>query len=442
MDKRIEKAAGRLAEAVRFPTVSYHKLEDMDLEVFGRFLSFLESAYPLIHERLTRTLINGYSPVFHWAGRGKRRPLLLLAHYDVVPALEEGWTYEGPYSGAIDQDRVWGRGSMDNKSSVISLMETVEWLLEEDFEPAGDIWIAFGFDEEVNGRQGAQKIVRWFEEEGIRFEFVLDEGGAVSDGSMMGIEEPVAVIGLAEKASASFEFIFSGSEGHSSTPPAHTSIGLMAEFIYKAERSPMPLRLTGTVEQMLKGIAPYMPGMQKKILARPRLFFPLIKPALLKNRQTAALLRSTVAFTVSRSGQAPNVLPKEAVCTANLRVLQGDTTADILKHLQEATGMDYQVRPIAVEEPSKTSSTRTPAYRHLTETIGRHFPDAVIVPYLMAGGTDSLYYEDLADDVYRFQPMRVSEAELALMHGTDEHLKIGNLKTMILFYKDLLESLT
>ncbi|MFA5587029.1 MAG: M20/M25/M40 family metallo-hydrolase, partial [Saccharofermentanales bacterium] len=159
MDKRIEKAAGRLAEAVRFPTVSYHKLEDMDLEVFGRFLSFLESAYPLIHEKLDRTLINGYSPVFHWAGRGKRRPLLLLAHYDVVPALEEGWTYEGPYSGVIDQDRVWGRGSMDNKSSVISLMETVEWLLEEDFEPAGDIWIAFGFDEEVNGRQGAQKIV-------------------------------------------------------------------------------------------------------------------------------------------------------------------------------------------------------------------------------------------------------------------------------------------
>ncbi|NLB50659.1 MAG: M20/M25/M40 family metallo-hydrolase, partial [Clostridiaceae bacterium] len=308
-------------------------------------------------------------------------------------------------------------------------------------QPPRDLWLALGFDEEVNGRHGAKEIVKWFKEKEIRFESVLDEGGAVSDGSMIGIKEPVAVIGLAEKASASYEFIFTGEEGHSSTPPAHTSLGYMAEFIYKVERQPMQPRLTETVQKMLEAIAPHMPGIQSKILARPKLFFLLIKPTLLKNKQTAALLRSTVAFTVSRSGSAPNVLPKEASCTANLRILQGDTSADVLAHLRRVSGMDYQVRPIAVEEPSGVASTETAAYGHLTGVIGRLFPEAVIIPYLMAGGTDSRYYEELADHVYRFQPLRLTEAQLALMHGTDEHLEIDNLGRMMAFYRELITTL-
>ena len=442
MEKRIEQAAGRLAEAVRFPTVSHFSMEEMDLEVFASFLTFLESSYPLVHQRLERTLINGYSPVFRWPGKDSERPpLLFLAHYDVVPALEEGWTHEGPFSGVIADGKVWGRGSMDDKSSVIGLLETFEALLEEDYQPPRDLWLALGFDEEVNGRHGAKEIVKWFKEKEIRFESVLDEGGAVSDGSMIGIKEPVAVIGLAEKASASYEFIFTGEEGHSSTPPAHTSLGYMAEFIYKVERQPMQPRLTETVQKMLEAIAPHMPGIQSKILARPKLFFLLIKPTLLKNKQTAALLRSTVAFTVSRSGSAPNVLPKEASCTANLRILQGDTSADVLAHLRRVSGMDYQVRPIAGEEPSGVASTETAAYGHLTGVIGRLFPEAVIIPYLMAGGTDSRYYEELADHVYRFQPLRLTEAQLALMHGTDEHLEIDNLGRMMAFYRELITTL-
>lgn len=442
MKEKIEQAAKRLAEAVRFPTVSHFSMEEMDLDVFSSFLSFLETSYPLLHQKLERTLINGYSPVYRWPGKdNSRQPVLFLAHYDVVPALEDGWTHEGPFSGVIADGKVWGRGSIDDKSSVIGWMETFESLLAEGYEPPRDLWLALGFDEEVNGRHGAQKIVPWFVEKGIHFEFVLDEGGAVSDGSMIGIREPVAVIGLAEKASASFEFVFTGEEGHSSTPPAHTSLGYMAEFIYKVERNPMPARLTETVEQMLQSIAPYMPGIQSRILARPRLFFPLIRPTLMKNKQTAGLLRSTVAFTVSRSGSAPNVLPKEAVCTANLRVLQGETTADVLAHLQKVTGMDYEVRPIAVEEPSRAASRESAAYGHLTGVIGRIFPDAVIIPYLMAGGTDSRYYEELADNVYRFQPLRLKEEELALMHGTDEHLVIDKLADMLAFYRELLVTL-
>jgi carboxypeptidase PM20D1 len=442
MEKKIEQAARHLGEAVRYPTISNFDIEKMDLAVFGEFLKFLEITYSNVHRELERTLINGYSPVYHWKGKDSDKlPALFLAHYDVVPALEDGWPHGGPFSGAIEDGKVWGRGSFDNKSSIIGLMETVDTLLEEGFVPSRDVWIAFGFDEEVNGRNGAMKIVEWFKQQEMRFEFVLDEGGAVADGTMMNIKEPVAVIGMAEKANASFEFIFTGAEGHSSTPPVHTSLGHMATFIYKVERNPMPARLTETVEKMLMSIAPYMPGIQSKILKYPRALFPLIKPSLLKGKQTGALLRSTVAFTVSHSGSAPNVLPKEASCTANVRVLQGDTTDIVLKHLKDVSGMEYTVRPIAIEEPSKTASTDTAAYAHLTKTIKANFPEAVITPYLMAGGTDSRHYEEIAGDVYRFQPLRLSEAELALVHGTGEYLSVDNVARMLVFYRQFIETL-
>lgn len=442
MEQRFEEAARKLGQAVTYPTISNHDINCMDLSVFADFLAFLKESYPLVHQKMDPVLINGYSPVFCLKGTdADKLPVIFLAHYDVVPALEEGWPHGGPFSGAISDGRIWGRGSLDNKSSIIGLLETFEWLLEEGFVPRRDLWLAFGFDEEVNGRNGAQEIVKWFADKNIRFEFVLDEGGAVADGSMMGIGETIAVIGLAEKANASFEFTFTGEEGHSSTPPAHTSLGRMAEFINKVERSPMPVRMTETVEAMLVSLAPYMPGIQGKVLKNPRLFFPLLKKTLLKKKQTAAMLRTTVAFTMSQSGSAPNVLPKEARCTANLRILQGDSVAGVLAHIKRVSGMDYEVRPIASEEPSRVASTRSKAYGHLGQTIEKFFPGAVTMPYLMAGGTDSRYYEDLADDVYRFQPLRLSELEMGIIHGTGEYLSTDNVERMIRFYREFILTL-
>lgn len=440
METRTQQAALHLGEAVRYRTISHFDLDKMDLPIFGEFLEFLKNTYPRVHEKLEYHLINNYSPVYHWKGKDQAAlPALFLAHYDVVPALEEGWEHGGPFSGALEDGRVWGRGSLDNKSSIIGLMETVEMLLEEGFTPARDLWFAFGYDEEVNGRHGAKKIVEWFESQDMRFDFVLDEGGAVADGQTMGIENPVAVVGLAEKANASFEFTFTGEEGHSSTPPDHTSVGKMAEFIYKLERNPLPVRLTETVEQMLIHLAPHMGGIQKHILKKPKLFFPLLKLALMKNKQTAALLRTTISFTMTEAGSAPNVLPKEATCTANMRVLQGDTTAKVLAHMKQVSGLDYTVRPLAIEEPSKTASIDSASYRRLKTLIEEEFPNTVVIPYLMAGGTDSRHYENIADDVYRFQPLRLKEEELALVHGTGEHLTVENVGRMLRFYKKLIE---
>lgn len=430
------KAVERLSGAIKFKTVSFREREKMDMKEFEDFLDYLEESYPLVFQSLSAKRINTYALVLCWKGRSAELPLLLTAHYDVVPASEEGWPYP-PFSGKIAENRIWGRGSFDDKGALIALLESVERLLEEGFTPRRDLYFAFGFDEEIGGEHGAKEIAKYFREEKILFEAVLDEGGAVVDGNMMGIQKPIAVIGLAEKGNSSFRFTFHGEEGHSSTPPKHTSIGRMAAFIKDVEESPRPAVLTPTVAGMLKALAPYKKGMEAKLLANPEKYFFLLKKVLLKNPQTAAMLRSTVAFTMTQSGEAPNVLPRKASCIANVRVLEEDRVDEILEWFY-SFGHKFKLEILSKEEATPSSSVETAVFKQLKKTIKKNFPDAVLTPYMMTGGTDCRQYQKVVKDSYRFSPCRVSQDELSRMHGRGEYLSIKNLKKMIDFYMDFI----
>lgn len=428
----ILKAARRLSQAVSFATISNQNMGQVDLSVFSAFEAFLERAYPKLHQGLRRTVINRHGLVFHWPGRIKDRPILLTAHYDVVPASAEGWPHP-PFSGAIADNRVYGRGSFDDKGSLIAILEAVTQLLEEGYVPPQDVYLAFGFDEEVGGAEGAAQIAAHFKAQGLMFEFVLDEGGAVADGAMMGIKKPVAVIGVAEKGNTSFKLTFEGEGGHSSTPPESTAVGKMARFISAVEANPEKPRLADTVMAMLRATAPHRPGIQGFVLSHPRLFAPLILKSLLKNRQTAAMTRTTTAFTQSSGGSAHNVLPTSASCTVNVRILQGDSAETVLKRFRNI-GIPFKEEPILVNEPTRASDPDSPAMRRLRHCIAQVFPDAVITPYLMVGGTDCRHYDQVSRNAYRFLPARVAEQELSLMHGRGEYLSLENLKSMIRFY--------
>ncbi len=431
-------AARRLSQALTYPTVSHQDITRMDLPVFSAFEAFLEAEYPLIHHQLTKTVVNGHGLVFHWPGRDRKQPILLTAHYDVVPAGEEGWPYP-PFSGHIADDRVYGRGSFDDKGSLIAILEAITALLEEGFVPASDVYLACGFDEEVGGAHGARQIAAHFESQGLMFDYVLDEGGAVADGAMMGIGKPVAVIGVAEKGHTSFQLTFSGEEGHAFTPPETTAVGKMARFISLAEARPAKPRLTDTVKAMLAATAAHRPGIQGFVLSHPGLFEPLIIRTLLKNRQTAAMVRTTLAFTQASGGTAHNVLPKTASCTVNVRILQGDSSEAALARLR-GLGIPFESVAILQDEPTKSSDLKSPAMELIKNCIAQVFPDAVITPYLMTGGTDCRHYDRVTRNAYRFLPARVTEQELSLMHGRGEYLSIENLKAMIAFYTLFLRS--
>lgn len=433
-------AIKHLQGAIRLATVSHSDPYKTDWSVFREFREFLSETYPLIHEKMELQLINDFALIYRWPGSSKEKPLMLTAHYDVVAATDEDWEYP-PFSGHDDGERIWGRGTLDDKGSLIAILEAVSSLLETDYVPPYDIYFVFGFDEEVGGDLGAREMALYFQENEIHFRYILDEGGAVTDGKSLGVEPDLAVIGIAEKGNNSFRFLFRGEEGHSSTPPHSTAVGKMAAFIHDVEQNPPKVRMTETLEATLKALAPYKSGAEALAMRNPRLFSPLISRILLKNKQTAAMLRSTIAFTMTEGGSGHNVLPRTASCVANIRILQGDTVEGILDHLR-SLGHDFEIaEEIMVNEATAISNVEGEGMLHTKEMIAKVFPDAVAIPYLMVGGTDSRFYDKVSDNVYRFLPNKLSREELATLHGRDEYISHENYFKMIEFYKEFLLNL-
>ena len=434
-------AIKHLQDAIRLATVSHADPYETDWTPFREFVDFMAEAYPLIHEKMEVKLINDFALIYRWPGTSSEaKPILLTAHYDVVAASDEDWEHP-PFSGHDDGDKIWGRGTLDDKSSLVAIMEAATSLLEAEYVPPYDIYFSFGFDEEVGGTLGASGIARYFQEEDISFRYVLDEGGAVTEGKSLGVDAELAMIGIAEKGNNSFRFLFRGEEGHSSTPPTSTAVGKMAAFIHDVENNPLPLRMTSTLEATLKALAPYKAGVEGFILSRPSFFAPLISRILVKNRQTSAMLRSSIAFTMTEAGSGHNILPRTATCVANIRVLQGDTVDGVLDHLK-GLGHEYEiVDEILVNEATSVSDVEGEGMTYTKEIIGKVYPAAVAMPYLMVGGTDSRYYDKVADNAYRFLPLKLSSAELDTMHGRGEHISHENYFKMIEFYTEFLLNL-
>ena len=207
----------------------------------------------------------------------------------------------------------------------------------------------------------------------------------------------------------------------------------MGKFISAVEANPEKPRLTETLKAMLKAIAPYKKGIAGFVLAHPDIFAPVIIRILMGNRQTAAMLRTTYVFTMTEGGTAHNVLPHSAECTVNVRILQGDSPEAVLKRF-EAIGIPFTAELLMGDKPTKASDVDSQGMNHLRTCIASVFPDAVITPYLMTGGTDCRHYDQVTKDAYRFSPFRVSEEELELIHGDGEYLSLEKLQNMVEFY--------
>lgn len=458
---RNEDALKRLSQAIQIPTISTVNYEETNFKPFDEFKEFLKQSYPRIYQQMDTTTVNTYGLVFHWKGKDStKKPLLFLSHYDVVPInnydfeanpkptetvedfnsksqqlkdFQHAWeTY--PFSGDIKNGRIYGRGALDMKSMLISIMEAANTLLEQGYVPNQDIYFAFGHDEEVSGLQGAVKIAEYFNNKGIRFDAVYDEGGIVTSPTSIlpQVNKAIALIGVAEKGFLTLEITVKGVGGHSSMPPAKGSLVLAAEIIEKLNTEQMPTKLIPPIENFLHNIGGSMDFKARMAIANTWLLKSTLLKSLEKNAASNALIRTTTAVTMAHSSDAPNVLSASSQITVNFRILQGNTVEDVLNHVNKiCEGYDVEFNVVSSREPSQLSSYTTEQYKKLEEIIAINYPNAIITPYLSIGGTDAYKYELVSDNVFRFMPIEINQYEQRQMHNDNESITIDNYMKMI-----------
>jgi len=436
--------AQRLGQAIQFPTISFES--KVDTTAFENLDSFIQKSYPLIDSLLEKETINRFSYIYKWQGKNpKLNPILLLAHLDVVPVEESSldkWTHP-PFSGKIVDNVIWGRGAMDDKSSIFSILEAVEMLLKSDYLPERTVYLAFGHDEEVSGLNGAQVIAKKFKQQKIEFEFILDEGSLIVENAVAGLASPLALIGVAEKGYTTLTLTANLEEGgHSSMPPSETAVGVLSKAIYTLQENPFPAKIDGAVRDMFNHIGPEMGAFNKVLFANLWLTEGLIVGQFNKSPQSSAMIRTTTAPTMLRGGIKDNVLPTKASARINFRILPGETVESVANYVRETIDDDRVIvaPPDAQksQNPSVVSSTESFGFQIIQTTIQQLNPDVVVAPSLVIAATDSRHYTELSDHIYRFQPIQIDKSETKRFHGIDEQLEVENYKNMIRFYRELI----
>ena len=448
-----EGAAERLAQAIRFPTISYRRdANPAEVEraaaAFDGFRDWMDSTYPSFAGATSREIFGGHTLLYRWEGVDTSlEPVLMMSHIDVVPiapGTEDQWEHP-PFSGTIADGYVWGRGTIDNKGSLVAMVEAAELLVKRGFRPQRSIYFAFGHDEEIGGGEGNKAIATALMERGIRLAWVKDEGGVIGHGLLPGVSTPVATIGVAEKGSISLDIVAYSKGGHSSmpSPAAQTAIGRLARALDKIGNTPFESRVDGATRGMIESLAPAMPFLQRMVYANLWLFEPVVRGVMERSPTSAAQLQTTIAPTIIDGGNKENVLPPEARAVVNFRIHPRDTAEGILAHVREAVDdPDVKIEPLeGIREASAVSNIEGEGYKLIIRTIGESFPGTISAPYLVVGGTDSRHYLPITDNVFRFIPIHMGPDDMARFHGTNERVSVANMGEAVAFYVRLMELL-
>ena len=437
--------AESMAQAVRAKTVS-GLLDPAGTAVeFDALHAHLRSRYPHVHATLERKVVGGHSLLFTWKGSDdKAQPIALMAHQDVVPIAPgtEGLWKKPPFAGVIEDGMVWGRGTLDDKSNVITQLEALEMLLKAGIKPKCTIYFVFGHDEEVGGAQGAVKIVELLKQRNVRLAWVLDEGLAVTEGILPGVSKPLALIGLAEKGTVSLKLTATASPGHSSTPPGPgaSAIGMLSAALTRLDQKPFPGGVQGAAAEMFAAVAPELPFGQRLALSNLWLLRPVVEGMLGKSAATSAMMRTTTALTIVNAGNKENVLPGRAEAVVNFRILPGETTATVLAYVKGVVADErIAVEPLGPgSNPSRLSSSQSESYKLIERTVREVFPDSLVAPGLMLAASDARHFDGISDQSFRFMPVRFNSEDLKRPHGTDERISVEQLADMVRFYHRLI----
>ncbi|SHF16334.1 M20/M25/M40 family metallo-hydrolase [Chryseobacterium vrystaatense] len=458
-----DSAVMRLSGGIKIPTVSTGSLGEFNYTPFDHFKEYLKTSYPLVYQNTENNEVNTHALVFRLKGSDPSlEPILFLSHIDVVPPgdadvknkeqnifrpddqplppvskVAEDWDFE-PFSGTVANGRIYGRGAIDMKGMLFSLMESMNMMVKSKKIPKRDIYLAFGFDEEVGGQKGAIQIADYFKKKGLKFDAVYDEGGLIMQkGNVAGIDSDVAVVGCAEKGFLSAKIKVKGLGGHSSMPPMESAIGKAAVIMQRLEDHQMKPNITPLIKEFFDNIGGAMPFSNRLAIANQWLLKPVLLSQLTKNNTTNALVRTTTALTMMKGSDGTNVLSPEVEFVVNFRLLPGNTAKEVREHIAKATeGFDVEVEEIDnTREASAVSPTNTQAYQLIEAGVKEINPGAIVTPYLTMAGTDAYKYQIVSKNIYRFMPVKINSSEQQSIHSTNEYISIENYMKMIHYFE-------
>lgn len=431
----LEAAVKKVQGAIQIPTISMRD-DTIPDKPFYDLQAYLEKTFPLFHEKAEKRVIEKYALMYKIEGSDPTlKPAMFMGHQDVVPPQEEGWTYP-PFSAEVADGCIWGRGSFDMKSQLVSIFEATEMHLREGKMPKRTMYFCFGHDEEIAGK-GAQAMCKVLKEEGVEFEFIFDEGMNPVNASLVGIDGPLALVGVCEKGWVNAKIIAKGNAGHAAMPPKETTAVSLAKAVVKLNKHQMKARFTPAVNMLIKSVCPKASFKFRLLMANADILKPLVKPILLRiSPAVASMLRTTMAFTVLHASDAANVMPDESYAVVNCRVNLGEKVEDVKTHMQKVLGSKYEIELAALgqHEPTSMSDLDSFGWRMMQKTVAEVFPGGVTAPFPFVAGTDSKFYDELTHCTFKFSPHITDAKYRAGMHNVNEYFKVSDVESDIQFY--------
>ncbi|KAM4610680.1 N-fatty-acyl-amino acid synthase/hydrolase PM20D1.2-like [Polymixia lowei] len=433
-------------DAIRIPTVSTTETQ-LNFTALAQFDKLLRKAFPTVFSSslVHHEVVADYSHLFWLPGSQPALvPYMLLAHIDVVPASEsDGWEAP-PFSAKEIDGFIYGRGTIDNKQSVMGILQALEYLLIKGYTPRRGFYIGLGHDEEVSGFKGAMNIVRVLKQRDVKLAFVLDEGLAVLDGVINGLQGPAALIGISEKGHATVKLSVSTQPGHSSMPPSESSIGILAAAVKRLEENRMPRLFghgpeRGTFEHLAHKFSLPL----KFIMSNLWLFSPLLGRVMERRPDTNAFVRTTTAVTMFNAGVKVNIIPSHAEAYVNLRIHSAQSLQEVMDLIQSTVG-DQRVNielvngfdPLPISSYDETSF----GFQIIKKTVLDLFPQVTVAPGICIGNTDSRHFKDLTNGTYRFAPTWFKPGDAQRFHGINERISKKNYEELVVFYFNLIQN--